>query len=51
LKEASLARAIISDAVRRAAYEPHYDVDSQTGASVLDAYRNALARLNAGSLE
>jgi hypothetical protein len=29
-----VARAVISDPMRRAAYEPLYDIDPQTGASV-----------------
>jgi ABC-type ATPase involved in cell division len=32
--EAGVARAVISDPKRRAAYEPLYDIDPQTGASV-----------------
>jgi hypothetical protein len=32
--EASVARAVISDPKRRTAYEPLYDIDPQTGASV-----------------
>jgi hypothetical protein len=33
-KEASVARAVISDPKRRAAFEPLYDIDLQTGASI-----------------
>src|SRR5450756_1267608 len=33
-KEASVARAVISDPKRRSAFEPLYDIDPQTGASI-----------------
>lgn len=33
-KEASVARAVISDPKRRTAFEPLYDIDLKTGASI-----------------
>jgi hypothetical protein len=48
-KEAVVARAVISDPKRRTAYEPLYDIDPQTGASVEIFYADRVLATSFGT--